>query len=1700
MGGIAQISMSIYRQKFDAKRYWANKPTCSICKVHKVKNGTICSECFKKSQQTINGKIDYNIKEDITTENLETNSKIISHSGPISQKATDVFRKYQQQAIDFSRRNRLLKYPAKATKIEFNLKLDECEEYFGIVQELSAVFPHKKILDSEKKQEKLIEEEREELFDPRTTIIGKKLISCLDKLRLQSKKNFEEHGLNTLFLVVGEVRWKEQTVGRGSTDAVRVQDYSAPLLLIPIELENSREPYKATTLRLNVDQDPIRVNPVLLSFMKQNLEIRTPDLPEDLSEISYAEVRGILSELTKIFKDKGIKIETSENLYIGQFSFHGQQIYEDLHKNEAKIIQHPYVYGVCSGESFDAKTEDHVEMDEDYNPDDFLNTEEDFTILDADSSQIVAIKKIVSGDHMVIHGPPGTGKSQTIANVISNLLARGKTVLFVCEKQVALDVVYKRLSFASGASIADLCLPLFKYASDKKQFAADIINSRDSVIREIKKNRSSDLDQKLIARKGRIDFLTTYAEEVIKRIEPLGKNLYWIFGQLGNISERSKELSMPWKTDLNPVELSANDFLNHIQALKELNPFVTFLSEGNNQWNGLKKRHFSPDFAARVIDALRKFSSHIQLSPYHKNDVQHISWGKVLNLHKIISDEKFIELLKDNLIKVELVQEEYLESFRAGIQSILLLAEKYQSLNKDNKFKFTEKWQPAKELIALAIKSDTSLEIIYSLPFTKNVEWLADSSKKLSTGLPASISDLSIKEFNVRAFLFSIDNNLAPITSRSKTDLYDLSNQIKQLQGVHTQFQQSQEILDKYGINLGDIQEQEVFRLENTLTQKYKTFFRIFSSSYKKDRALITSWCGLVKPESYGEVKSVSFAAATRLKLQSKLNSDWQKIEQKFNLSSEARKLPLPYFVQKIELLVKYLESNSLEFVEPYIQKLLLDEKKSAILNGKAQIITKLVSEYQKVQPYLLIDILDHKVYDLENMLRSLSEEMLSMKERSEVIANFAEYHKDVLVQEVIEDTITLNNLKEVVGEAKKLDPAKYINEGLEAALTNTELSAKIRTFLDLLLSVSRNISETKFTDLENLSLYISQHQDAVNNWNGEFSILMSELSLLFENENLSDIYLSHPIDTFSKLLSSLAKDREGLELWIEYQKQRHLNEELGLGWFIGELAQKIKASDYQIDEVYMWVFLNKWLEDYFKDKPILRNFNKQKYEQVIEEFKRLEGESLDINRLRIMREFASKLENSKNYGGDAERVLKREAEKKRQHLPIRTLVKNHAHHLQDIKPCWMVSPLALGSYLEYGSVDFDVVIFDEASQMRIENALGAISRAKQVVVIGDEHQLPPTPFFGFSLEDEEEDDEVAEETGFESILQRSISLLNGSAEKLKYHYRSASEDLIAFSNHYIYDGQLVTFPNAIKRPDQGVCFEFVKDGVYEGGKDGSKTNPKEAERVADLCIKLAEENNGSIGVIAFSKSQEKAIRGALEEKIKSRPHLAEKLDETSTERDSFFIKNLESVQGDERDRIILSVCYGPDKATGKVRNHFGPINQNNGYRRLNVAVTRAKEQLICVASMHAYDMHPPESTFGAKLLQNYLEYAEKGQSSLEASKIAKSNTGVDADSDFELSVEAELIRKGYIIHRQVGASGFKIDLAIVNPKNNNEYILGIECDGAAYHSSKSARIRDRIRQDVLEKLGWKIYRVWSQHWFSHKTDIVEDIINQCRL
>ena len=601
-----------------------------------------------------------------------------------------------------------------------------------------------------------------------------------------------------------------------------------------------------------------------------------------------------------------------------------------------------------------------------------------------------------------------------------------------------------------------------------------------------------------------------------------------------------------------------------------------------------------------------------------------------------------------------------------------------------------------------------------------------------------------------------------------------------------------------------------------------------------------------------------------------------------------------------------------------------------------------------------------------------------------------------------------------------------------------------------------------------------------------QYSKQVEEFNRLLENDSGLQHLESLSFDGFLEQLNLMSTDRKGLEAWILYRRYTSQLEDLGQTWFLIETKDIQGIQPTHLFAQSLW---SAWLDAHYKNSPVLQRFNKNEHHKLIREFRQLEDDVLKVNAARIFKSVAPAIKQAKRYGGRQDAELVHQSQLQKRHKPIRRLIQTCGSQLQQYKPCWMMSPLTLSSYIPFGTLEFDVVIFDEASQMRVEHSLGAISRARQVLILGDENQLPPTSFF--EVVSESADEEEAADVDYESILHAAKTILPGADELLYYHYRSRYEDLIAFSNHHVYEDKLITFPN----PDnqhRAVVLEHVEDGVYDSG--GTRRNDIEAKRVIELCAAYAAEYpDKSIGVIAFSKAQEQAIRDAKISFIRMNTHLEARLDEESEAPDPFFIKNLETVQGDERDIIFLSIGYGRDKH-GNMHNRFGPINTQYGHRRLNVAVTRAKEKVVCVSSIKASDIRPSERK-GVQHLQKYLEYAEQGIKVLQASLLIQHQLGIEPDSPFEIEVENALKRLGYTVHRQVGASGYKIDLAVVNPSNNQEYVLGIECDGASYHSSYSARVNDRIRQEILERLGWRIYRIWSQHWISSRDEIIDDIV-----
>lgn len=511
------------------------------------------------------------------------------------------------------------------------------------------------------------------------------------------------------------------------------------------------------------------------------------------------------------------------------------------------------------------------------------------------------------------------------------------------------------------------------------------------------------------------------------------------------------------------------------------------------------------------------------------------------------------------------------------------------------------------------------------------------------------------------------------------------------------------------------------------------------------------------------------------------------------------------------------------------------------------------------------------------------------------------------------------------------------------------------------------------------------------------------------------------------------------------------------------------------------------WTE-YVKALPELGNIDAYQLNETLQEFRLLDVARSKIAAAEIKSSYARRVPagNSGEMG-----ILRAELIKKSRHKSLRKLMNEAGGAIQKLKPVFLMSPLSVAQYLQPGSLMFDIVVIDEASQIRPEDALGAIARGKQVVVVGDQRQLPPTNFFNRLISDE---DEVTEEDEFaisdmESILSLGeISLSNHCM--LTWHYRSLHPGLIAVSNRNFYENRLKLPPSIMRSSySEGMGVSMIKSppNSYERGGSQGGRNVAEAELIASEVIAFARAfPNKSLGVAAFSVKQRDLIRELVEIQFTKNPDLKEFFSDGRPE--PFFVKNLESIQGDERDAIFISVGYGRS-ADGMLRKSFGPLALAGGERRLNVLISRAKERVTVFSSITADDFKAEPGKLGLNAFREFLQYAEKGYFD------AFEDTQRDFDSDFEESVAIFLREKGYSVNPQVGMSGFFIDLGVVHPDKPESYLCGIECDGATYHSSRSARERDRLRQGILESRGWKIYRIWSTDWFYRRADQEKQLI-----
>ncbi|MDR3223935.1 MAG: DUF4011 domain-containing protein [Methanobrevibacter sp.] len=600
---------------------------------------------------------------------------------------------------------------------------------------------------------------------------------------------------------------------------------------------------------------------------------------------------------------------------------------------------------------------------------------------------------------------------------------------------------------------------------------------------------------------------------------------------------------------------------------------------------------------------------------------------------------------------------------------------------------------------------------------------------------------------------------------------------------------------------------------------------------------------------------------------------------------------------------------------------------------------------------------------------------------------------------------------------------------------------------------------------------------------------------LHFENEDLcNDFIKSREISKIQNHFNDLYKHVRMLYDWRLYKNscEKCAHE------YTKDLIEIITNDEINKEAIiptFNYNLANNILKNILKENNSLHDFSTTIHEENINKFKKLDLKVIKLNKFRVNEVLWRKkpsISGTVNPSSELGRLL-REMNKKRKIKPIRQILSECLNVIRDIKPCFMMSPISIAQFLnsDHYKSYFDYVIFDEASQVKTEDALGALLRGKNYIIMGDTKQLPPTAFFDSGTIDDEENDDDYSFNDLESILHLTSSVFD--SRMLKWHYRSKHESLIAVSNAEFYNNSLFIYPSPFKSSeDLGLKFEFCKDCFYNRGK-GSR-NPLEAKKVVDYAINHFRKhgNTKSLGIGTFSASQQQAILEELELRLKENPEIEKFFNQSG--KDGFFVKNLENIQGDERDIILISVGYGFDKDR-KLTLNFGPLNRDGGERRLNVIITRAREKCVVFSNFKSSDLNPEKSTsVGLRALKTFLYYAEKGE-------FPKNYyTGEDFDSDFEKSVYNFLVDKGYIVEKQVGSAGFRIDLAVVDKQNQGNYIIGIECDGAPYHSSPIARDRDRLRQEILEGLGWNFHRIWSTEWYNNRENAKKSLIEAIEL
>ncbi|MGK0270703.1 MAG: very-short-patch-repair endonuclease [Cocleimonas sp.] len=1550
----------------------------------------------------------------------------------------------------------------------------------------------------------------------------RELEAQLRNIRTKANTAIEETGANILYLAFGFLEWFED-----DNSSVARQ---APLYLIPVKIDRASLNKELGTYTYTIEYtgEDIISNLSLREKLKHDFHLELPEISEDVLPEDY------LKQVESQFLRHKPQWKVKRFSTLSMFDFGKLLMYLDLDpsrwpEGSNNIQNHSILQKFFAKEGVDDGGSTSASFGEEYLIDKLEDVHNQYPLIDdADSSQHSALVDAIQGKNLVIEGPPGSGKSQTITNLIAAAISQGKKVLFVAEKMAALQVVKSRLA---RAGLGDFCLELHSHKTQKRQVYENIaqrINNQS----EYRYPSSIDIDIQMYEEKK--ETLSRYANLINSTWKNTGRTIHQIFSTATRYREEFTNIAVE---DIKPDHINGQSFdeISARRTTDELKKYADVFEEVKKQlgsqaelsdhpWFGVYNKSiqlFDCDDVCKILIVWDDSINTLEQSIKPLNEQLNSFVVKDINqLIQILADNKNIPNLQGteylpalDLITPEIEQalNEYIEQYQSSIRLFEKLEELFEldalsgdeSLKclrdstknvkqecKNTEFKLTNVFQQLKLLKSL---KDVSLSIAADLnTLTEQDTTLLGLLQPSKNGFTEfkqyfkHINSLDVTLISRRHELF--DNELLD------EHLHSLEELLPKIKPLYKKLEPHFELDKLPSVN-------ELKEIDGIL--KAAGIFCWFSSDWRAAKSKLLMYAKGLKPKVKNLAPLITSLVSYR-ELSGKLNkeSSYQSflqhefkgidtpVSELISIRNWYKGIRISYGVGFGK---KVVFADSLLSIDNEIFKGFVHLAKSKTLSELEQCF-QLLTQLQKafVHPLfenknadLTADIgissfTEHLEKDIE-ILQSLCKKDFTLSQLTEYIKEISSFinnenllNKNSISIDVFDESTQLSSrntsTEQLIKIQSTLDLNRAINTLESEALRNYLLSNASSESISLLKSNLDSIS-TSYDSYQKSSLKFTKRveldEDAwFKGTNGEF--------LLWNDRNKKAIsqprWLSTWVD-FIRVRASLSD--KGLENLLRYTETGSIN-----------LDNIEQIYTYSVFDILAREIINENQElAYFSGAE--QNATRKQFREYDDKLKKLQQEKIAYQVAQHgISKTVSGVSNGKVASYTEMGLINNEVNKKTRHAPIRQLIRKSSKSLVALKPCFMMGPHSVAQYLAPGQIEFDIVVMDEASQIKPQDALGTIARGKQLVVVGDPKQLPPTSFFDKTVENDDDDATAIEQS--ESILDVSFPMFN--ARRLRWHYRSRHESLIAFSNQEFYDSNLVVFPSPSSKSDEfGIKFTHVKSGRFV-----NQHNIEEAKVIAEAVRNhLLHRPHESLGVVAMSAKQREQIERCVEELSKDDAQFRDALAENANEEEALFLKNLENVQGDERDVIYISCTYGPQEAgAAQMSQRFGPINSAAGGRRLNVLFTRSKKRMHVFSSMtEGHIVVSEKSSPGVQALKSFLSFAQTGK--LQQMK----HTGKQPDSDFEISVMNALKLEGFNCVPQVGVAGYFIDLAVQDPGQPGRYLMGVECDGATYHSAKSARDRDRLRQSVLEGLGWNIKRIWSTDWFKNPQAQLKPII-----